>query len=101
MDGAADRKVNSITYRRALARNDTGTRTAGLTRHDHLADAPTSRIEKIEVAMSIIGSDAAPSDVRNNASRVALPPMNCAVTAAAQPIAISVERDRDRMSVAL
>ena len=49
-------------------------------RADHRADAPTSKIEKIEVAISIIGSAVTSSEVRNNASRVAFPPTNCAVT---------------------
>ena len=53
----------------------------------------------MDVAISIMGSAVAPSDVRNKASRVAFPLTNCAVTAAAQHIAMRVERDLEPMSV--
>ena len=45
-------------------------------------------MEQIEVATSIAGRAVKSSAVRNNASRVALPLMNCAVTMAAQNMAV-------------
>jgi hypothetical protein len=68
-------------------------------RADHRADAATRNIEKIEVAMSIIGSAVASSEVRNRASRVAFPLMNCAMTAAAQHIVMNVDWDLDLMTL--
>ena len=53
--------------------------------------------KKIEVAISIIGSAVTSSELRNNASRVAFPPTNCAVTDAAQHMAMRVERALDVM----
>src|SRR5437762_8132008 len=52
----------------------------------------TSRIEQTDVAMSIIGSAVKSRDVRNSASRVALPLTNCAVTTAEQRSAVVNER---------
>src|SRR5215470_10318936 len=100
-DGATERAANSTTYRRALARKASGTKTAGLTRTDKRAAAPTRRMEKTDVAMSIIGNAVASSDDRNRASRVAFPLMNCAVTDAAQHMAMNIDWDRDRMTFAL
>ncbi len=50
-------------------------------------------MEHIDVAMSIAGSAVTCSEVRKSASRVALPPTNSAVTAAAQIIAVVIARD--------
>src|SRR5262249_16502973 len=99
-DGARERTANSQTYKRALARKAAGTNTAGVIRADHRAEAPTSSIEKTAVAMSIIGSAVGSREVRNNASRVAFPLINCAMTAAAQHIAMNVERDLGFMTFA-
>jgi hypothetical protein len=52
----------------------------------------------MEVAISIIGSAVTSSELRNNASRVAFPPTNCAVTDAAQHMAMRVERALDVMT---
>ena len=54
--------------------------------------AATSRSEQTDVAISIAGSAVKSSEVRNSASRVALPPTNCAVTAAAQIIVVTMDR---------
>ena len=51
--------------------------------------------------MSIIGSAVASSEVRNKASRVAFPLMNCAITAAAQHIAMNVDWDLGFMTLCL
>jgi len=99
-DGARDRTANSQVYKSALARKAVGTKTAGLIRRDHRAEAPTTSIEKTDVAMSIIGSAVASSEVRNRASRVAFPLMNCAITAAAQHIAMNVDWDLGFMTFA-
>ena len=99
-DGARDRTANSQIYKKALARKAMGTNTAGLIRRDHRADAPTTSIEKADVAISIIGSAVASSEVRNKASRVAFPLMNCAITAAAQHIAMNVDWDLGFMTFA-
>ena len=45
-----------------------------------------------EVAISIVGSAVKSSDVRNSASRVALPPTNWAVTAPAHSMVARIER---------
>jgi hypothetical protein len=58
-------------------------------------------MEKMDVAMSIIGSAVASREVRKRASRVAFPLMNCAMTAAAQHIAMNVDWDLDLMTFAL
>ena len=55
--------------------------------------ATTSTIEQTEVASSIAGSAVKSSEVRNSASRMALPVTNCAVTAAALSIAATTDRD--------
>src|SRR5678809_1382716 len=91
-DGACDRKANSSRFMNALTTNNAGTNTAGLRRLDHLVDSATSRIDTIDVPMSIIGSALTLRDVRKRASRVALPPTNSAVTAAAHHIAMTVDR---------
>ena len=70
-----------------------GTSVPGETRRAALAWIATSTIDEIEVAMSIAGSAVTSTALRNRASRVALPPTNCAVTAAAQSIAVSIERE--------
>ncbi len=54
--------------------------------------AATSTIEQTDVAINIAGSALKSSEVRNNASRVALPPTNWAVTAAAQAMAVRIDR---------
>ena len=61
----------------------------GAIRWAQRAFSATSRIEQADVAMSIAGSAVKSSEVRNSASRVALPATNCAVTAAAQSVAVS------------
>jgi hypothetical protein len=58
-------------------------------------------MEKTDVAMSIAGSAVASREVRNKASRVAFPPMNCAMTAAAEHIAMNVDCDLDLMTTVL
>ena len=93
VDGAADRLSHSARNSTPLTMNDAGTRTAGAILAPQRAWAATSSREHAEVAMSIIGSVVTASEVRNSASRVALPPTNCAVTEAAQSIAIIIERD--------
>ncbi len=80
--------MNSV----ALATNDAGTRTSGRIERAARTFAATSRIETTEVAMSMLGSALKSSDVRNNASRVALPLTNWALTAAAQSMAVVIER---------
>ena len=49
-------------------------------------------MEHTDVAISIAGSAVKSSEVRNSASRVALPPTNCAITAAAQIIVVAIDR---------
>src|SRR4051812_15212142 len=73
--------------------NDAGTSRAGVNRLAARELAATSAIEKTDVAITIVGSAVKSSDARNSASRVALPPMNCAVTAPAQIIAVTIEPD--------
>src|SRR5215510_5436888 len=94
-----ERTANSQIYKRALTKKAAGTNTAGRIRPDQRAEAPTRNIEKTEVAMSIIGSAVGSSDVRNKASRVAFPLINCAITAAAQHIAMSVDWDLGFMTL--
>src|SRR5258705_936352 len=72
--------------------NDAGTRIDGGYRRLPRAQAATTRIEQIEVAISIVGSAVTLSALRNSASRVALPATNWAVTAAAHSIAIHIDR---------
>ena len=55
--------------------------------------AATSSIETTEVAMSIAGSAVKLSEVKNRASRVALPLTRLAVTDAAQTIVTVIDRD--------
>src|SRR5215510_9814302 len=95
-----ERTANSQIYKRALTKKAAGTNTAGLIRRDQRAEAPTRSIEKTEVAMSIIGSAVASREVRNKASRVAFPLINCAITAAAQHIAMNVDWDLGFMTFA-
>ena len=76
----------------ALATNDAGTRTSGRIDRAARTFAATRRMENTEVAMSIAGSAVKSSEVRNSASRVALPLTNWALTAAAQSMAVIIGR---------
>src|SRR6185436_11404359 len=55
-------------------------------------------IETADVAMTIVGSAVKPREARNSASRVALPPTNCAVTAPAPSMAVTIELGWERGS---
>ena len=92
LDGADALTSHSAMNNRPLATKATGTNVAGGTWAAHRAWAATSKIEHTDVAISIVGSAVKSIEVRNSASRVALPLTNCAVTAAAQNIAVRVER---------
>src|SRR5688572_33460763 len=83
-EGAAGRTSHSTRKSVPLAAKADGTRIAGLIRAAALAWTATSRIEKNAAAINIAGSAETLSDVRNSASRVALPPTISAETAAAQ-----------------
>ena len=54
--------------------------------------AVTKAIETAAVAITIAGSDVTSRFARKSASRVALPATNCAITAAAQTIAVITAR---------
>ena len=83
---------HSQTNSRPLTTNAAGTTVAGAILAAHRAWTATSTIEHTDVAINIAGSALKSSEVRNNASRVALPPTNWAVTAAAHAIAVRIER---------
>ena len=92
--GAVDRMIHSPRNSAPLTTNDDGTSLDGATRLASRAYAMTRRMEHTELAIIIAGSVVKSSEVRNSASRVALPLTNCAVTAAEQSIAIAIVRGR-------
>ena len=71
-----------------MTTNASGTARAGDTRLSVRELNATSRIENAAVAMTITGSDVTSRALRYKASRVALPAMNCALTAPAHVIAV-------------
>ncbi len=87
--GAVFVSIHSATSRTALMANAHGTNLAGDRRETPLAFTATSVMEKMEVAMTIAGSEVTSSSARNSASRAALPATNCAVTRPAQMMAVS------------
>src|SRR3954447_4976635 len=91
--GACARSSDSVTKRTPLETTQAGTNVVGRRRGAALALEMTSTIEHSEVASSIDGSAVRSSEVRNNASRTALPLTNCAVTAAARIIAATTGLD--------
>ena len=96
--GRIRRSVHSKTSSTALTANAHGTNPAGESRETPFAFTATSKMEKMDVAMTIAGSAVTSSLARNSASRAALAPTNCAVTRAAQMIAVTTaddESDRD------
>ena len=92
-EGAVDRMNHSTRNRNPLATKDAGTSTAGEILRVARVWAATSRIETTEVAMSIAGRAVKLSEVKNRASRVALPLTRLAVTDAAQTIVTVIDRD--------
>ena len=92
LDGADARMSHSQTNRSPLTTKAAGTRMCGATLAAHRVWAATSTIEQTDVAINMAGSALKSSEVRNNASRVALPPTNWAVTAAAQAMAVRIDR---------
>src|SRR5687767_15908632 len=73
----------------ALTVKAIGTNTAGDTWRSPFDVSATRPIDTTAVAMTIAGSDVTSRLARYKASRVAFPAMNCAVTAAAQSMAVS------------
>ena len=90
---ATDRISHSPTNSRPLTTKQAGTSSSGERRRVRRVWAATSKIEHTDVAISIIGNDLTSTEVRNNASRVALPPTNPAVKVAAQSIVVVIDRD--------
>ena len=84
-DGALARSPASATNSSPLSTKEAGTSTGGASRRPARACIETSTIEQIAVTTSMTGRNVTSWEVRNNASRVALPPTYCAVTAAARP----------------
>ena len=80
---------HSAIRRTELTANAQGTNLAGESRVTPFAFTATSTIEKIDVAMTIAGSEVTSIWARNSASRAALPPTNCEETAPAQMIAVT------------
>jgi hypothetical protein len=74
----------------ALTTNAIGTNVSGETRRRMPEVRATSRIEKAAVAITMVGSDVTSRLARKSASRVALPAMNCALTAAAPTMAVAI-----------
>ncbi len=66
--------IHSATSSTALTANAHGTNLAGESRDTPFAFTATSAMEKIDVAMTIAGSEVTSSWARNSASRAALPP---------------------------
>src|SRR6187401_3544967 len=87
--GRTLRSVHSKTSRTALTANAHGTNPAGESRETPFAFTATSAMEKIDVAMTIAGSEVTSIWARNSASRAALPPTNCEETRPAQMIAVN------------
>ena len=97
-DGDSDLASHSPRNSTPLATNEAGTSLDGAILPASRACTATRRIDDTDVAMSIVGSAVKAKEVRKSASRVAFPPTNCAVTAAAQSMAISIGREVRVMS---
>jgi hypothetical protein len=95
--------VSSHSSRRkaAFAPNAIGTNVAGVNRPSIFEPSATRRMENADVAMTIVGSSVTSRYERNSASRVALPAMNCPLTAAAQSIATSGGNGRRELGEAI
>src|SRR5262245_9442403 len=91
--GAVALSSHSATNKTPLNANRPGTRTEGAIFDPARECSATRRIDTSEVTISIAGRSATPSELRNRASRVALPLTNSAETAAAQIIATIRERE--------
>src|SRR5262245_31903247 len=92
-DGARDVSSHSPRKNRPLRADVAGTSTAGRIHWPPREVRPTRTIDTIDAATSIVGSAVKSSDARNSASRVAFPLTSCAVTTAAQAIAVAIERE--------
>ena len=83
--------------------NAQDTNLGGVSRDTPFEVAAISAIEKIDVPMTIAGSEGIPTCARKSASRTALPATNCAVTNPAHTIAASTtdgDSDCDELDTA-
>src|SRR3954463_14447272 len=90
---------HSAKNRTPLAANDSGTSVDGETRRAARALSATRMSDNTAVATTAAGRAVKSSDARKSASRTALPPTNCAITAPEHSIAVSIDRDAEREGV--
>src|SRR6478609_7223615 len=93
VDGPRDRRNHSNTKSTPLRTYSAGTRVAGEIRRIARPCRNTSAIENSAVAVTIAGSAVIVSDVKNRASRVALPAASWAAMTPAAIIANDMERE--------